>query len=155
VGVSPDLVSEITAAAEVPYLLTIENLASFQRHVREIADNAVVIYTAGFPSPSLSKILQRLDEALPNECRFYHWGDRDVGGIRIFSHIEKQLNMHGLNPHLMSEESKDSIRFQEQYHRVIESYAQGNSQTASLAKLWLANSLGPMEQESLDPVVPS
>jgi hypothetical protein len=53
VGLSPDAVNQIQASAPVPYLLTIENLASFQRQVREIQDAGVVLYTAGYPAPAL------------------------------------------------------------------------------------------------------
>ncbi len=91
VGISPDLVLGITVSCKVPYLLTIENLASFQRHVREIDDDGVVIYTAGFPAPSLSQIIRALDRVLPVDCPFFHWGDRDVGGHTYFSHILRSL----------------------------------------------------------------
>lgn len=155
VGVSSDMVSEISAIGDVPYLLTIENLASFQRHVREIDDDAVVIYTAGFPSPSLSKILRLLDDILESKCDFYHWGDRDIGGLRIFSHVENLLHNHILYPHLMSEEYIGSKKFEKKHISALEQYAMSDSKASDLARLWLDNSLHPMEQEYLDPIAPS
>lgn len=155
VGISPDLVSEMSATADVPYLLTIENLASFQRHVREIDDDGVVIYTAGFPSPALSHIIRTLDSALPVDCPFYHWGDRDVGGIRIFSHVESSLSNRKLHPHLMSEAHNCNTRFEEKSRKALEAHVNGSDEASVLARLWLDNSLGPMEQENIDPVAPS
>ena len=54
--------SDITLNCDIPYLMTIENLASFQRHVREIDDNGIVIYSAGFPAPSLIQMIHILDQ---------------------------------------------------------------------------------------------
>ncbi len=65
VALSPDAVGDIQPTTPVPYLLTIENLASFQRHVREIEDLGVVVYTAGFPAPALVRVLGQLDQRLP------------------------------------------------------------------------------------------
>ena len=155
VGISPDLVSGITVSRKVPYLLTIENLASFQRHVREIDDDGVVIYTAGFPSPSLCHVIRTLDRVLPPGCHFFHWGDRDVGGIRIFSHIENSLDEHRLQQHLMTLDYPESRSFASQERREIENYASEDSEAAAMARSWLDNAYGPMEQESQDPVAPS
>lgn len=53
VGLSPDGVSGVEFSRRPTYLLTIENLSSFQRHVREVDDDGIVIYSAGFLSPAL------------------------------------------------------------------------------------------------------
>ncbi len=153
VGISPDLVSDTIVSGKVLYLLTIENLASFQRHVREIDDDGVVIYTAGFPSPSLVNVIKALDRAVPKHCPCYHWGDRDVGGIRIFSHIEKSLSKHDLRPHLMNEPSNERV-FTSKERKVLEDNANKQGETGVLARYWLEHDRGPMEQEGLDPVAP-
>ena len=50
----------------------------------------VVVYTAGFPTPALVNVLVRLSEA-PLALRFRHWGDADVGGIRIWWYLRQRL----------------------------------------------------------------
>ena len=154
VGMSPDLVSNLRSTLDVPYLLTIENLASFQRHVREIDDDGIVIYSAGFPSPSLTHVLNRLDLGLPKTCPCFHWGDIDIGGIRIFSHVEKSFPNHKLSPHLMFGHHENIRKFDDSAISQLEKYALQNDVTAALAKYWLENKLGPLEQEILDPVAP-
>jgi hypothetical protein len=152
VGISPDLVANLTLTLDVPYLLTIENLASFQRHVREIDDNGIVIYSAGFPSPALTHVLTWLDRCLPDTCPCFHWGDIDIGGIRIFSHVEKSLPNHHLVPHLMFERHDNNRKFDDLAIRQLEKYAQQSNGTGALARYWIENKLGPLEQEILDPV---
>ena len=102
VALSPDAVGDIRPTTPVPYLLTIENLASFQRHVREVQDSGVVVYTAGFPAPALVRVLGQLDQRLPADCPFYHWGDRDPGGLRIYTKVVAACPNHGVRPHLMA-----------------------------------------------------
>jgi hypothetical protein len=68
IGLSPDRVRTLQLTHEAPYLLTIENLASFQRHVREVDDQGVVLFTAGFPSPAMAQVLNQLDSSLGRDC---------------------------------------------------------------------------------------
>lgn len=103
VALSPDAVNRVQASTQVPYLLTIENLASFQRQVREVQDNGIVIYTAGYPAPALVRFLGLLDKCLPAGCPCYHWGDRDLGGLRIHARIAAACSRHPVLPHLMAE----------------------------------------------------
>lgn len=154
VGISPDLVSNLSLTLDAPYLLTIENLASFQRYVREINDDGIVIYSAGFPSPSLTHVLNRLDIALPNSCPCFHWGDIDIGGIRIFSHVEKSLPKHKLSPHLMLGYHENKRKFDDLDIKQLEKYALQNNATAALAQFWIENKTDPLEQEILDPIAP-
>lgn len=102
VALSPDAVTRIQANAPIPYLMTIENLASFQRQVREIQDDGIVLYTAGYPAPALVRFLGLLDQCLPPDCPCYHWGDRDLGGLRILARITEACDRHPVLPHLMA-----------------------------------------------------
>ncbi|MFG1201783.1 Wadjet anti-phage system protein JetD domain-containing protein [Xanthobacter aminoxidans] len=102
-GFPPDLAERIELASPVRYTLTIENYASFLRHVREINGNrdGLVIFTGGFPARShLSQIVRLAAEA---QSPVFHWGDMDAGGLRIFRHLEKALDKAkiALRPHLM------------------------------------------------------
>jgi len=155
VGLSPDQILTLEPTRTVPYLLTIENLASFQRHVREIDDQGVVLYTAGFPSPAMAKLLRRLDVSLAPRCPFFHWGDRDLGGLRIFAMVEQGYVSHRLQPHKMSMESEKSPHFSPDTLAQLRKQANGDTAAASLARSWCENPrLGPLEQELQDPVAP-
>lgn len=105
-GLAPDSVTQITASAPPDYVLTIENLASFNRHCREIDDNGIILFSSGFPSPDFCGLLTLLGTSLGNHVPFYHWGDIDLGGLRIFRRIadvlHETLNGKMLHPHLMT-----------------------------------------------------
>jgi len=154
VGLSPDEVRNLDHTRPVPYLLTIENLASFQRHVREIEDGGIVIYTAGFPAPALIRVLQRLDKHLPSDCSFFHWGDRDIGGLRIYSKLDDALSNHPIHPHLMMETQVGESTFSNKDRYQLELYAEQSGPAGALARLWLDICVGPMEQELIDPGSP-
>ena len=154
VGISPDSITNLRTIHNVPYLLTIENLASFQRHVREVDDDGIVIYSAGFPSPALTQVLSWLDRCLQQKCLCFHWGDIDIGGIRIFSHVEKSLPHHRVLPHLMSKQHDNNRKFDDLAIRQLRVYSQQNTETGALARYWIENKLNPLEQEILDPNSP-
>ena len=67
-------------------VVTIENLESFNRHVREArrTDDAV-LYTGGSPSRSVVAALRRLEELGARSLA--RWGDVDHGGIRIANRL--------------------------------------------------------------------
>ncbi len=154
VGVAPDQVLGLALSGRPAYLLTIENLSSFQRHVREVEDQGLVIYSAGFPSPALTHLLEKLDANLDRDCPCFHWGDRDVGGLRIFAHVASAFEGHTLQPHLMSAPMGDEQCFEAKERAAIEKFANEDSPAGVLANSWLRKGLGPMEQEALDPVAP-
>jgi hypothetical protein len=154
VALSPDAVGEIRPTTPIPYLLTIENLASFQRHVREVQDSGLVIYTAGFPAPALVRVLRELDRRLPADCPFSHWGDRDPGGLRIYAKVAAACPTHGVRPHLMAVPSSGPSGWTQDERRALEqAIAQGGA-AGRLAAEWIDQGLGPLEQEALDPMSP-
>jgi hypothetical protein len=100
IGVSPDEIKGIEWRQRPPYLLFIENRASFERYVREIDDTGVVIYTAGFPPRSWLHAIEVIIAEIRTEVPVYHWGDRDVGGYRILAFLAKRLDID-IQPYLM------------------------------------------------------
>lgn len=152
IALSPEAIDAVRVDA-VDYLLTIENLASFQRHVREIDDRGVVIYSGGFPGPGIRRLLALLDAALPANTPCFHWGDVDLGGLKIFAHIEAQLARHSLRPHLMAGDATGQP-FSDSERRQLEKLADGKSAGAQLARGWIAASSGKIEQENLVPRSP-
>ncbi len=100
VGLPPDLVAGVTPSQPIRSILTIENLESFNRHVRSCRLNGdVVVYTGGFPSRPILTLLRALTEGESHGVR--HWGDIDPGGIRIGRFLETSLTVQ-VTPHLMT-----------------------------------------------------
>jgi len=100
VGLAPEQASLIEPAGVIRSVLTIENLASFNRHVREsrLAGD-VVVYTGGFPSRAVTSALVAISR-WPGIVHILHWGDVDAGGLRIALHLTSLLPIPVL-PHLM------------------------------------------------------
>jgi Uncharacterized protein conserved in bacteria C-term(DUF2220) len=88
----PEMLHLLKLCGRPTALLTIENYASFNRYVREIDDGALVVYTGGFASVGVVELLKSLltmaDPAVP----FFHWGDIDPWGLRIFRFLEEALS---------------------------------------------------------------
>lgn len=99
VGVPPELAGTVAVPSAVRTILTIENLESFNRHVRtrRLSDD-VVVYIGGFPSGAVLRLLRRVSGEAGRPI--HHWGDIDAGGVRIGRHIEAALELPVI-PHLM------------------------------------------------------
>ena len=67
---------------------TIENLTTF--HAFE--DAGLAIYLGGFSNHSKVKLLKIIKKCLPYLC-FKHFGDIDLGGFTILSHLRKQTEI--------------------------------------------------------------
>jgi hypothetical protein len=144
----------LRAPRQPDYILTIENLSSFNRQVREVDDpQAIVIYLAGFPGPSVMAALA--DILQQTSVTFFHWGDIDPGGLRIFRHLEERLPRPPL-PHLMSIDVARSVGRPAAPDLSLRRIASSPSGIAELAA-YLSSDSSPMmvEQEALDPVRPA
>lgn len=90
-----ELMTDITT--EVRRIITIENLTSYHQWIEQrerYATQELVIYTGGFPHRSLQqflKLLSTLMERTGDTVPILHWGDIDLGGIRIFEFIKNKL----------------------------------------------------------------
>lgn len=72
-------------------VITIENKANFHYLVNKgTVDGALLIYLGGFPGPQKRNFLAGLYQQNPN-VSFYHWGDIDLGGFRIFETLRKVI----------------------------------------------------------------
>lgn len=150
-SVHAEMIPRLRIVARPEAVLTIENYASFNRHVREIRDDALTIYVGGFPSAAVTALLKRVATEV-DDVPFFHWGDIDSGGLRIFRYLEEVI-ARPLRPHLMTRE------LAEEYGRpcapddALGQIAHSNSSIADLAR-WLAYGPNPrtLEQEALDPV---
>lgn len=72
-----------------------ENLTTFHELAGRRPEEAILVYTGGMPSPSWKRAYGLFLNALPQHATLHHWGDIDVGGFRIASHIAKCCEMGG------------------------------------------------------------
>jgi hypothetical protein len=70
-------------AKEIKRLVTIENLTTFNRYWDP---EAIIIYLGGYHNQIRRELLKKFYEVYPL-IDYYHWGDIDCGGFRIFRHL--------------------------------------------------------------------
>jgi hypothetical protein len=150
----PEMLHLLKLCRQPTALLTIENYASFNRYVREIDDGALVVYTGGFASVGVVELLKSLLTMAGPAVPFFHWGDIDPGGLRIFRFLEEALSRPA-RPHLMDRALAETYGRPATRDATLGSIARTNSVIAGLAG-WLSHGDGIMhlEQEALDPVSP-
>jgi hypothetical protein len=100
IGLPPQTIVDVLDISKATYVLTIENLTTFNRYVAEIDDNGIVLYTGGFPSPEFRRIYQLLVRHLDSDLNVYHWGDIDEGGVKIMVCLQKSVEVQ-IRHHLM------------------------------------------------------
>ena len=88
-------------------IIMIENLTSYHQWIQHRPGaHELVIYTGGFPDGVLKTFLSKL-AGLFDSCHVnipvYHWGDIDLGGIRIFEYL-KHNYFTNLQPLWMDEQ---------------------------------------------------
>jgi hypothetical protein len=153
-SVHPEMLPLLRLYSKPAALLTIENYASFNRYVREIKDGALVVYTGGFPSAGVMELLNLLLTMIGPEVPFFHWGDIDAGGLRIFRYLEETL-ARAPRPHLMTRAVAEAYGSPADSDTSLRAIARSASAVARLAE-WLARGerIMHLEQEALDPVSP-
>ncbi len=150
----PDILPLVKLCGQPTALLTIENYASFNRYVREIDDGALIVYTGGFASIGVVGLLKSLLTMAAPAVPFFHWGDIDPGGLRIFRFLEETLPRPP-RPHQMDRALAEVYGRPAAREATLGSIAKTNSAMAGLAE-WLSHGDGIMhlEQEALDPISP-
>lgn len=150
VGLPPEAIGSLGLSAAVSSLLTVENLESFHRHVREARGPFdVVIYCGGFPAQGVVHAVRHLLGIAGLE-RFHHWGDIDAGGVRIGRFLEEALDREVV-PHLMNEEIACAKGAQTSPMAALAAFPAASS-FASLALFLASPGAHSLEQEMLDPV---
>lgn len=70
-------------------IMTIENKANYEK--MQFRRDTLYIFCHGFFSPPERKFLSRVVELAGTDTEYFHWGDMDYGGIRIFKFLQKNL----------------------------------------------------------------
>jgi Wadjet protein JetD, C-terminal len=153
-GIPPADAGLVRLREKPRYLLTIENFASFNRHVIEADAErcGLTIYVGGYPSLATQDALRFLARTLPAEIPFFHWSDIDPDGTWIFRTIERIVE-RPLCPHLMTSDLAEA------FGRIPEEAVRPPRQAEHSAIAELVNYLQNdnakwLEQEELDPVLP-
>ena len=102
IGVPSAFLAKFNYIRLARYVLSIENLSSFNEYTENIHDGGVVIYTGGFPTRSLQMFYQRLVSTASTPV--YHWGDTDPYGFLILKKLQEvagDITSISVMPHLM------------------------------------------------------
>ncbi len=74
---------------EIRQIMTIENKANYEK--MQFRPDTLYIFCHGFFSPPERKFLSRVVALAGTDTEYFHWGDMDYGGIRIFKFLQKNL----------------------------------------------------------------
>jgi hypothetical protein len=154
-GIPPAEVARVRFREKPQYLLTIENFASFNRHVTEADPERVglTIYVGGYPSLATQEALRALGASVPDDVCLFHWSDIDPDGTWIFRTIERAVGKP-LTPHLMSPELAEKFG-KSPLETVRLSVPSEGSAISPLVAYLQGDGAKWLEQEELDPIVPT
>ncbi|MDA9491128.1 Wadjet anti-phage system protein JetD domain-containing protein [Bradyrhizobium sp. CCBAU 11361] len=154
-GIAPKEADRVRFREPPAYVLTIENFASFNRHVAE-ADPArlgATLYVGGYPSLATQQALRTISAMVSEQTPIFHWSDIDPDGTWIFHTIERAVGRPIL-PHLMSVEIAERSG-QAPTKKSAPARCPPNSGIASLAAYLAKDESKILEQEELDPILPT
>ena len=157
VGLPAETLSGLRLARPIEYVITIENLTSFQRYVREVTGSFAAIYTGGLAAApvrtAIRSIFDQASAAKNTPVPVYHWGDIDGGGITIFRQVEKTLDVQ-VAPHLMSIEDAMALGTKVTPRPEVLKAVPSTSGARGLAEFLAGDAAHILEQEQVDPSPP-
>ncbi len=139
-------------ALETYVVITIENKTSYYRYIKK-NPAALVIYGGGFYSPVKILFLKKIHE-FTGRAHYLHWGDIDLGGMRIFMHLKNKA-IPELEPMLMDSKtllehagysSPMSVSYMKKLKKLLEDRSYGIFH--ELIKTMLENNM-KLEQEAV------
>lgn len=78
------------------YVLSVENLDTFHELALGAAGEVrgLLLFSAGMPSPAWLKAYGVILDSVPADTPLFHWGDTDVGGVRILGKLDDFAKGH-------------------------------------------------------------
>jgi hypothetical protein len=152
VGIPYSLLEKIRITQAPDYVLTIENLSSFNEYTRNIRDKAVIIYTAGYPTRHWQAFYQRLVHALPG-IPVFHWGDADPHGFQILRTLQRCVPQTSVQQHLMDQAT--GAAYSKPDIRLLEKLIPTNPTIDALLRNLITNRKWKYEQELIPAQPPS
>ena len=107
-------------------IMTIENQANYEDRVYE--EDTLYLYVHGFLSPKERKFLSYLCEIAPESVEYLHWGDMDLGGMRIYQFLKEKLFSKlqpyrmDVNSYIEAIEAGKGISFDEKKRKLYETF---------------------------------
>lgn len=151
-GVAPEDIGAVALSGPVTSVMSVENLESFQRQVREArGEGDVVVYCGGFPAQGVVHALRHLVATAGVGC-LHHWGDIDAGGVRIGRYVEEAVGVTVV-PHLMDAATALTRGRPVAATPALATMPDGSA-FAPLARFLADDGAHALEQETLDPVPP-
>ncbi|WP_050399947.1 Wadjet anti-phage system protein JetD domain-containing protein [Bradyrhizobium embrapense] len=153
-GITPKEADRVRFREPPAYILTIENFASFNRHIAEADPGRLgtTMYVGGYPSLATQQALRMIAGSVSEQTPIFHWSDIDPDGTWIFHTIERAIG-RPIRPHLMSVEIAERSG---QVPSKISAPARCSPESgiARLAAYLAEDGAKTLEQEELDPVLP-
>lgn len=153
-GITPNEADRIRFREPPAYILTIENFASFNRHIAE-ADSGrlgTTMFVGGYPSLATQQALRAIALMVSEHTPIFHWSDIDPDGTWIFQTIERAFG-RSIRPHLMSVEMAERSGHVPP-RKAAPARCPPDSGIAALAEYLAQDGAKTLEQEELDPVLP-
>ncbi|SFN77510.1 hypothetical protein SAMN05216573_12138 [Bradyrhizobium sp. Rc3b] len=153
-GIAPKEADRVRFREAPAYILTIENFASFNRHIAEADPGRLgtTIYVGGYPSLAAQQALRTIAGLVSQQTPILHWSDIDPDGTWIFLTIERAVD-RPIRPHLMSVEIAERLG-QVPFKKSAPARCPPESGIAALAAYLAEDGAKTLEQEELDPVLP-
>uniref|UniRef100_UPI004055A1A8 Wadjet anti-phage system protein JetD domain-containing protein n=1 Tax=Agathobacter sp. TaxID=2021311 RepID=UPI004055A1A8 len=93
--------AEAAQRQTIKKVISVENKANFVSMSYE--EGTLILFSHGFFSPLEREFLKNLEKVLDDSVEYFHTGDLDYGGVRIFQYIRKKI-FPKLQPYQMSVE---------------------------------------------------
>lgn len=132
------------------YILTIENLSSFNEYTQSIRDNAIVLYTGGFPTSAFQKFYGLLANQV--SAPLLHWGDTDPHGFMILKTLQACVAGKSIQPYLM--DHPQGALYSQKALRDLERVKPINPTADEMIDILIARGVGLVEQEEVSALSP-
>jgi len=152
IGIPVDCIDSLTIDHPPQYVMTIENQSSFNEYTRNIKDDAVIIYTAGFPTKAIQYLFSKITSKLNEDTPCYHWGDTDPHGFMIVKTLQSHSRLM-IRPHLM--DAKGGERYTSAQLKSLQSIMPVNKFIDKEIQNKMIHKLGLIEQEQVKAIPPA
>ena len=143
-GIPGDNLGEFSVFNSPDYILTIENWSSFIEYVSSVEENAIVLYTGGYPTGCFQRFYQLLISKISSPV--FHWGDSDPHGFQILKTLQNLAGEKTVRPHEM--EIQNGGTFSDKQLGHIERLIPVNPPTDKILSIYLDKGEGLAEQET-------
>ncbi len=147
----PDILFDSAKLTKEPdYLLTIENWSSYFEYTEKILDNAIILFTGGYPSRRLQEFYSYLINN--TSCDLYHWGDSDPHGFQILKVFQSLADDKKVMPHSMKYNKGGLFNKAQIQH--LERLLPVNPNVDEILSTYIQTGVGLVEQEYQPAVSP-